>query len=177
MIFSNLNQPLGRNLSAAHTHSTCAACHSPTTEPNGTGPVRPSASEVGLWDVAPPMHSACRAWRALRVRAVAWLAAAHRRPDCSRTQAYTTWRRLAWHGPKRRVWTDHDEVHTVRSAWRRCTVWHSQRWPAIGRLAGRCSRGASMDRDTLIVCMTQDQLFHTYDQKCSQITKYHKYRV
>jgi hypothetical protein len=26
----------------------------------------------------------------------------------------------------------------------------------------------------LIVCMTQDQLFHTYGQKCSQITKYHK---
>jgi hypothetical protein len=25
----------------------------------------------------------------------------------------------------------------------------------------------------LIVCMTQDQLFHTYDQNCSQITKYH----
>jgi hypothetical protein len=26
----------------------------------------------------------------------------------------------------------------------------------------------------LIVCMTQDQLFHTYGQKCSQITKCHK---
>jgi hypothetical protein len=26
----------------------------------------------------------------------------------------------------------------------------------------------------LIVCMTQDQLFHTYDQKCSQITKCHE---
>jgi hypothetical protein len=25
----------------------------------------------------------------------------------------------------------------------------------------------------LIVCMTQDQLFHTYGQKCSQITKCH----
>jgi hypothetical protein len=25
----------------------------------------------------------------------------------------------------------------------------------------------------LIVCMTQDHLFHTYDQKCSQITKCH----
>jgi hypothetical protein len=25
----------------------------------------------------------------------------------------------------------------------------------------------------LIVCMTQDQMFHTYDQKCSQITKCH----
>jgi hypothetical protein len=26
----------------------------------------------------------------------------------------------------------------------------------------------------LIVCMTQDQLFHTYGQKCSQITKCHE---
>jgi hypothetical protein len=26
----------------------------------------------------------------------------------------------------------------------------------------------------LIVCMTQDQLFHTYRQKCSQITKCHE---
>jgi hypothetical protein len=26
----------------------------------------------------------------------------------------------------------------------------------------------------LIVCMTQDQLFHTYGQKCSQITKHHE---
>jgi hypothetical protein len=26
----------------------------------------------------------------------------------------------------------------------------------------------------LIVCMTQDQLFHTYDQKCSLITICHK---
>jgi hypothetical protein len=26
----------------------------------------------------------------------------------------------------------------------------------------------------LIICMTQDQLFHTYGQKCSQITKCHK---
>jgi hypothetical protein len=25
----------------------------------------------------------------------------------------------------------------------------------------------------LIVCMTQDHLFHTYSQKCSQITKCH----
>jgi hypothetical protein len=24
-----------------------------------------------------------------------------------------------------------------------------------------------------IVCMTQDQMFHTYDQKCSQVTKCH----
>jgi hypothetical protein len=29
----------------------------------------------------------------------------------------------------------------------------------------------------LIVCMTQDQLFHTYGQKCSQITKCHEYKV
>jgi hypothetical protein len=26
----------------------------------------------------------------------------------------------------------------------------------------------------LIVCMTQDQLFHTYNQNCSQITKCHE---
>jgi hypothetical protein len=26
----------------------------------------------------------------------------------------------------------------------------------------------------LIVCMTQDQLFHTYSQNCSQITKCHE---
>jgi hypothetical protein len=26
----------------------------------------------------------------------------------------------------------------------------------------------------LIICMTQDQLFHTYGQKCSQITKCHE---
>jgi hypothetical protein len=29
----------------------------------------------------------------------------------------------------------------------------------------------------LIICMTQDQLFHTYGQKCSQITKCHEYNV
>jgi hypothetical protein len=31
-----------------------------------------------------------------------------------------------------------------------------------------------MPNKVLIVCMTQDQLFHTYGQKCSQITKCHE---
>jgi hypothetical protein len=28
----------------------------------------------------------------------------------------------------------------------------------------------------LIICMTHDQLFHTYGQKCSQITRCHEYK-
>jgi hypothetical protein len=35
----------------------------------------------------------------------------------------------------------------------------------------------SMPNQVLIVCMTQNQLFHTYGQKCSQITKCHDYKI
>jgi hypothetical protein len=44
----------------------------------------------------------------------------------------------------------------------------------------RCYKGVSRchtwflsQNRVLIVCMTQDHLFHTYGQKCSQITKCH----
>jgi hypothetical protein len=38
----------------------------------------------------------------------------------------------------------------------------------------RCHTHFLYQNHVLIVCMTQDQLFHTYGQKCSQITKYHE---
>jgi hypothetical protein len=37
-----------------------------------------------------------------------------------------------------------------------------------------CHTRSIYQNQVLIVCMTQDQLFHTYGQKCSQITKCHK---
>jgi hypothetical protein len=40
--------------------------------------------------------------------------------------------------------------------------------------ASFCHTRFVCQNQVLIVCMTQDQLFHTYDQKCSQITKCHK---
>jgi hypothetical protein len=63
-------------------------------------------------------------------------------------------------------------------------------WPSIGLfgliiLGGRSSplmTSFPLELDNvhirqnqvLIICMTQDQLFHTYGQKCSQITKCHE---
>jgi hypothetical protein len=38
----------------------------------------------------------------------------------------------------------------------------------------RLSYPVFMPNQVLIICMTQDQLFHTYGQKCSQITKCHE---
>jgi hypothetical protein len=37
----------------------------------------------------------------------------------------------------------------------------------------RCHTQFLCQNRVLIVCMTQDQMFHTYGQKCSQITKCH----
>jgi hypothetical protein len=36
---------------------------------------------------------------------------------------------------------------------------------------GICHTQFLFQNQVLIICMTQDQLFHTYGQKCSQITK------
>jgi hypothetical protein len=38
----------------------------------------------------------------------------------------------------------------------------------------RCHTRFLCQNQVLIVCMTHDQLFHTYGQKCSQITKCHE---
>jgi hypothetical protein len=53
---------------------------------------------------------------------------------------------------------------------------------SLARLASSRSRSQRRDchtrflcqNEVLIVCMTQDHLFHTYSQKCSQITKCHE---
>jgi hypothetical protein len=42
------------------------------------------------------------------------------------------------------------------------------------RFMRECHTRFLCQNQVLIVCMTQDQLFHTYVQKCSQITKCHK---
>jgi hypothetical protein len=39
--------------------------------------------------------------------------------------------------------------------------------------SGTCHTRFLCQNRVLIVCMIQDQLFHTYSQKCSQITKCH----
>jgi hypothetical protein len=39
---------------------------------------------------------------------------------------------------------------------------------------GGCHTRFLCQNHVLIVCMTHDQLFHTYGQKCSQITKCHE---
>jgi hypothetical protein len=42
------------------------------------------------------------------------------------------------------------------------------------KIVNQCPTQFLCQNQVLIVCMTQDQLFHTYGQKCSQITKCHK---
>jgi hypothetical protein len=42
------------------------------------------------------------------------------------------------------------------------------------KTGGLLSYPVLCQNQVLIICMTQDQLFHTYSQKCSQITKCHK---
>jgi hypothetical protein len=38
----------------------------------------------------------------------------------------------------------------------------------------KCQTQFLCQNQVLIICMTQDQLFHRYSQQCSQITKCHK---
>jgi hypothetical protein len=42
------------------------------------------------------------------------------------------------------------------------------------KLQAKCHTRFLCQNQVLIVCMTQDQLFHTYSQKCSQITICHE---
>jgi hypothetical protein len=49
--------------------------------------------------------------------------------------------------------------------------------PPSGQQVPLCHTRFLCQNQVLIVCMTQGQLFHTYGQKCSQITKFHKYGV
>jgi hypothetical protein len=42
--------------------------------------------------------------------------------------------------------------------------------PNIYMYIKRCHTQFLYQNQVLIICMTHDQLFHTYDQKCSQIT-------
>jgi hypothetical protein len=44
----------------------------------------------------------------------------------------------------------------------------------MSRSIGECHTRFLHQNHVLIVCMTQDQLFHSYGQKGSQITKCHK---
>jgi hypothetical protein len=63
----------------------------------------------------------------------------------------------------------HKEIHAEASQ-------AKKRPPAVA-LENVLSYPVLRQNQVLIVCMTQDQLFHTYRQKCSHITKCHEYKI
>jgi hypothetical protein len=57
----------------------------------------------------------------------------------------------------------------AEATWPRCDVEAESCWQQCC-----CHTQFLCQNQVLNVRMTQDQLFHTYSQKCSQITKYHE---